>query len=287
MMKQQLSPKDWILISSYLDGELNPREKSQVEARLAVDSNFQTALQELKENKQFLRQAPRLRVPRNFTVSAAAVQPRPIPRFLPTLRFSSAAAVLVAVFLMVAQLLPGISPMTQMAAEPAAKEFAAEVADTQPSTPPQILYWGQPSYPQTAYGRGGGGGDGVPVSNFDLIPEDPAAPYLPIFPEAGSAAPADLPAGTQTPAPTAAAESLAVPQAEQPAAAANSGPILGIRPTEMHGSILRQSNPATTSMDEVRPPISLPIQTIAAIGFLVLGIILAVLSVLLYRKSMR
>ena len=74
-MKRQLSTKDWELLSSYLDGELNPREKARVEVLLSAQPDYKEALDGLRRTKSILHRAPVRKVPHNFTLTAADVQP--------------------------------------------------------------------------------------------------------------------------------------------------------------------------------------------------------------------
>ena len=72
--------KDWIQLSSYLDGELNEREEAQLKAKLAEDPQYQAALDQLRTAKEVLRSTPEVPVPRNFTLTPAQIgkrSPRP------------------------------------------------------------------------------------------------------------------------------------------------------------------------------------------------------------------
>ncbi|HZW04290.1 MAG TPA: zf-HC2 domain-containing protein, partial [Anaerolineaceae bacterium] len=94
-MNDQLSSKDWQLLSAYLDGQLSNRERAQVEQRLRIHPEYRDALQTLRQNQVMLRSLPRRRVPRNFTLTpemVAAPRRTLIPPLAPFLRFSSALA---------------------------------------------------------------------------------------------------------------------------------------------------------------------------------------------------
>ena len=70
--------KDWTLLSSYLDGELDKKEEDQLEERIARDPQFRAALDQLKNTKRILKATPVLKIPRNFTLTAkmAGVKPK-------------------------------------------------------------------------------------------------------------------------------------------------------------------------------------------------------------------
>ncbi len=77
-MKTQITDREWDALSAYLDGELNARERARLEARLQASVDLRVALDELRRTRTLLRSAPRIRAPRNFTISAktaAAWQP--------------------------------------------------------------------------------------------------------------------------------------------------------------------------------------------------------------------
>ncbi|HVN54422.1 MAG TPA: hypothetical protein VMT46_08835 [Anaerolineaceae bacterium] len=92
-MTKQISPKDWQTLSEYLDGQLPERERVQVEARLQTSPELSSGYDELKRTKAILRNLPKRRAPRNFTLSSAMVpQKRATPRAFPYLRLASALA---------------------------------------------------------------------------------------------------------------------------------------------------------------------------------------------------
>ncbi len=66
-----ISGKDLVQLSAFLDGELNQREINKVKERIQVDPDFQAALEELKIAKAVLKITPKLRVPRNFSLTQA------------------------------------------------------------------------------------------------------------------------------------------------------------------------------------------------------------------------
>jgi len=108
-MKKQLSTRDLKLISGYLDGQLNARQRARLEARLDKKPELGVALSELRHTRKLLRSVPRMRVPRNFTVTPEMVRARrraeaqPYPMF----RLASAIASLFLVAVVVGDLLVG------------------------------------------------------------------------------------------------------------------------------------------------------------------------------------
>ncbi|HMK07513.1 MAG TPA: zf-HC2 domain-containing protein, partial [Anaerolineales bacterium] len=64
----RLSPRDLELLSAYVDGELSPRQKQDLEVRLASEADLQRGLAELRSVKANLAALPEERVPRNFTL---------------------------------------------------------------------------------------------------------------------------------------------------------------------------------------------------------------------------
>ncbi len=71
MPNTPLSDRDLEILSAYLDGELHPSERDALEARLARDETLRVVLDELRANRLLLRQAPRLKAPRSFTLDPA------------------------------------------------------------------------------------------------------------------------------------------------------------------------------------------------------------------------
>jgi len=298
-MKRQLSTKDWELLSSYLDDELNPREKARVEALLSAQPEYKEALNGLRRTKMILHRTPVRKVPHNFTLTAADVQPIKAPRWLPTMQWSSAVAALVAVFLFAYQLVPGFSGALTTASQKAADteepsaELAAPMAAAQGvvAATPEVIYWGGPPEPgaiANGLGGGGGGGDcsnagplcgrggaGSPPLGVDLAPTEMPFPQPPI--------PNSLP-DLQV-QPTESARSVA----ERPVT--GTGPILGVRPDEQRGQKLAEStttDEATLERESLpsEMPAQLPerILLYAAGALLAVAIGLLVAAILIKRK---
>jgi hypothetical protein len=73
----KISNRDWIQLSTYLDGELSRKETDQISRRIKNDPALQAALEELRITKDVLSASPELRVPRNFTLSSGQVGIKP------------------------------------------------------------------------------------------------------------------------------------------------------------------------------------------------------------------
>ncbi len=129
-------------ITAYVDGELSPRERQRFVQLMADDPGLQTEVAELQQFKQNLRQLPRRRVPRNFTLDPAlyqAPQRQPLLQLYPAMRV---ATVITAVFLIIAvsadlltfgganEAAPSAAPVAMQSApaEEAAMETAADAA---------------------------------------------------------------------------------------------------------------------------------------------------------------
>lgn len=185
-MKPSLSDRDYELISAYLDGEVQPHQKKIVEERLAQEEQFKLAYEQLLSTRALLRSQPRLRAPRNYTLSpktVAASQPSarsffPLPSLL---RAASALASLVFVILFGLNWLAKGSMMSsapvesEMLFQAAPAEATADQPSLSRSAPgeEQPLAKGMPTAAPSPFalvppagdvgGMGGGGGTGAPA----------------------------------------------------------------------------------------------------------------------------
>lgn len=90
------------LLTAYIDEALSPRERRRFEQMLAEDPGLRAELAQLRQLQQNLRQLPRRRVPRNFTLDPALYetpQRQPLVQLYPAMRV---ATTLTAVFLIIA-----------------------------------------------------------------------------------------------------------------------------------------------------------------------------------------
>ncbi|MDO9088418.1 MAG: hypothetical protein Q7U53_19600 [Anaerolineaceae bacterium] len=188
-MKTNYSPKDWQLLSNYLDRQLSNQEVLTIEKRLASEPQLQQALREMQQTRFLLQHAKNVSVPRSFTLTpemAAQIRPAKKP-FFPLFSFASVIATIFLVVVLLFEFLPGILPVGKSAQFAASNESlsmeAAPMAaadSMESSEPPMIIEWG---YPQgKAYGMGGGGADpgmltAPPIGGgIDIIPVEPEMP---------------------------------------------------------------------------------------------------------------
>lgn len=233
---KQVSPKDWQALSAYLDGQLSQPQREKLEARLQQDKVLQDSLLELKQTKYLLQQAKVLKAPRNFTLSpemAGEIKTIRKPFAIPLLSFSSIAAALLLVVLILVEFNP-LSRKPMLASEaPVANTLMMESApamdqramDTTENPP--IISWGIPGQGgggggDTAYGLGGGPAaeSALPgVGGAVGAPEENPMPESPKEPSGGGG---EVP---QTPP-----ESELATAEENAEPIMGAGPILGVRP---------------------------------------------------------
>ena len=104
-MTQTTSFRDVELISAYLDSQLSQAEKARLEARLKIEIQLRSTMDEMSYSRELLRKLPARRAPRNFTLSPkmAGVKP-PLPRAFPIFRMASALATVLFFFVFAANL---------------------------------------------------------------------------------------------------------------------------------------------------------------------------------------
>ncbi len=122
-MIPQLSPRDWEILSAYLDRQLRPKEIVSLETRLSADPDLSAALGELQRTRDALRNLPRLRAPRNFTLTPQMVgqrsawRPRSAARLAPVFGFASALATFLLILVIVGDWLGILAPSTAPVAQ--------------------------------------------------------------------------------------------------------------------------------------------------------------------------
>jgi anti-sigma factor RsiW len=253
-MNRQLSPKDWQLLSDYVDEQLSARQKVELEQRIQVNSELRQGLEDMRRTRAILRSLPRRKVPHNFTLTRAmAAEAQRHSPWVPLLSFSSILSLAVVIITVLFQLLPAALPMASQAPMVAMKAAAPEVMPTQvaAATEPPIINW----VPVT--GKGGGPGPnysevqpGAPTAaeklalpNLTPQPTEAAQDQnrlLKATPEVTSE-----PSSSQPPAPAATLPETGVnqeptqaPAVEQESAAPQeNGPILGLPSKEDEGQI--------------------------------------------------
>ena len=135
-----MTPKDFDRLSAYIDNQLSPAEKADLESRLARDNELRTALIELRLTVRALRALPAVKPPRSFTLTPAqaGLVERRRPMF-PVLRLAAAMSALALFFAVAGDLAlnGGAAPASSPAAE---SEMAAmtsgEAEDGTESVPP-------------------------------------------------------------------------------------------------------------------------------------------------------
>lgn len=94
-----MNQRDLELLSSYLDGQLTPSDSARLESRLESDGRLASTLDDLRAARTILRQLPKRRAPRNFTLTRKMVGLNPpLPRSYPAFRFATVVATLLFFF---------------------------------------------------------------------------------------------------------------------------------------------------------------------------------------------
>lgn len=126
-MKYKVSDRELELLSAYLDNELSPKEQVQIEARLESNPRLRRILGELHQNRAAIRSLPRLRAPRNFTLSPEVAGVKPMRRTYPAFGIVSALSSLVLILVLVGDFLFQPAMVSQpIADQPAAEALAVE-----------------------------------------------------------------------------------------------------------------------------------------------------------------
>lgn len=231
-MKTVFKPRDAELLSSYLDDQLDSRQRNRLEARLYQEVELREFYEKLRRTRLLLRHLPQYPVPRNFTVHCASVPSAVhIPAFRTVLRFSSALAALalIVVFAIDFLFISRAAPQLELAH---AVETQGILRDEKLISPP-IITWGNPVM---AGGMGGGGSAQLGLVTSYQIPHEMdieageeiilSAPQTESFAEI-------LPLSQE--------EALSTPQPETEKSVApitGYGPLLGVAPAEERGQIV-------------------------------------------------
>ncbi len=91
-MKNQLSSRDYVQISAYIDNELSAKDRAKFELRLKTEPELNRELREISKTRQMIHNLPKLRAPRNYYIKPAAVPVRPDLRLAPVFGVVSAIA---------------------------------------------------------------------------------------------------------------------------------------------------------------------------------------------------
>ena len=95
----RVTDRDLEILSNYLDGQLDNRDRARLETRLQKDPDLREAHEQLNRTRLVLRSLPKMRAPRNYTLSPRTVPARTaLPRSYPVLRLVTALASFLLIF---------------------------------------------------------------------------------------------------------------------------------------------------------------------------------------------
>lgn len=180
------SDREFELLSAYLDNQLGPAERARLERRLAQEPKLKAALDDLRSVKATLTALPKVKPPRNFTLTlkqlearGLAASARPPVRLFALVNLATALAAVVFAALITADLggsfnlaTPAEAPAAQVeslqvaeaqAVESASADSALKSTTETPEAGFSMLAPPVEAEPLTgAPGEGGGGGGGGP-----------------------------------------------------------------------------------------------------------------------------
>lgn len=305
-------------LSAYLDGQLNPSEQDRLEALLQTHPEIQQQLIALDQTRRLLRQAPRLKVPRNFTVSEAMLpQKRGFNLWIPLMSASSALAAIALVITYLFNFSPASAPaqlmdrMTAAQLQAESMTLQAEQKQAPSQEQPVIIQWfGN----QFADGKGGGmgGGPAVQAPSAEIMAQEAPlaeAPQADVFTEeAVPLAESQAAEATQTmpvepssemtadnrtqEMPSAAAgapQATPMPMAEAAAPSESSNQIiLGIPPADERGKVIEQTAPSgyePMALQHTNPAADQQSLQLIRLGLLACSLISAALAVYFSRQQ--
>lgn len=182
-MSRTLTFKDYSMISAYIDGRCSANEKISVERLLESDADYLKTVAEFSRSKKMLKAIPRVKAPRNFTLSPAMAPQKPQRFFLaPMLNYAALAAVVLFVFLFAGSNLLPLANTTRAMAPEAVMMTAADSTYTGEPTLMPMITWNQ--YGGVA-GKGGGaegsglGGGGAPQALSGMSNEGVTTEMMP------------------------------------------------------------------------------------------------------------
>ena len=244
MSTRQKKNQELNLLSAYLDHALREPEQNRLETRLIQEPELQERLENLRHTKQLIGFLPRLKAPRNFTLSPQMVTVRkPRQPLFTTLRLATAIASILLVVLFSVEGIAGL-PKASMMEAPLAMEESSRAFDTE-TTPEPLIIWGGQEAAVSGVGGGIGGGGGGETDSF--ITEELTLEVDPeVMLEETAAAPAEEPveaiAGAEIP-PETPEETVEADHTSNKAP--DEDLILGLN-TDEGGQIIKSSIPAET-----------------------------------------
>lgn len=153
MSSERGKTRDLKTLSAYLDGSLKGKKRERFEVRLSREPELRVWLENLSQTRTILGQLPRIKAPRNFTLTPEMVtirSRRQNPFVMPLRVASSLAAVLLVVLLGVEYLfIGGRLPKRAMLEAPMMKSASETFEEAAPAP---LIQWGDP----VAEGKGGG-----------------------------------------------------------------------------------------------------------------------------------
>ena len=270
-MTENLSRKDYLLLSAYLDGQLTQSDMQRVKKRLLSDQQFKRTSLELAYTKRMLRSLPKIRAPHNFMLTPERVKKTAKRQFFqPAWGFVSAVSTfLLLVIFAGTSILPRLGAFGAAAPEMApvandtalAQKTGAVVAET-----PMIILWN----PQRAFGMGGGSGGGNGNEQVAIGGGDGTATGPTTIMEPPQTAPAESPSPTGTP------DTLTTEPLRQ---ADPSTMILGIPDEKSQGTYLTDTSQYRVKIFEQMSP-----TTLLMTGLGLVALVSAGLALLLRRR---
>lgn len=128
-MTNEITAHEWEALSAYLDKELPPKDATRLEARLRAQPELRGALEDLRKTRTILRSQPKMRAPRNFTLTPEMVGRRKtdlgfLRELFPVMRFTSAMASVLLVLVLISDIFSSV-PLggSQVAQAPAGMSY--------------------------------------------------------------------------------------------------------------------------------------------------------------------
>ncbi len=242
MITKPISFRQLKLLSCYLDGQLNSRQAAKLEKKLAQDAELREKLFRMRQMRLLIRQLKPKKVSRNFILKpemfAAFRKQTPASRWLPAFSYSTLAAAVMMIIVLVGRFIPLGMMASEIPAELAAKAPIMETEDAvvsrEADRPLQLITWGNaPTMTNEVYvksgagGMGGGLGGGEDLTtNADIALIGPPAQvtnssgvigFTLILPREDAAIESKQPT------------EAALAETPEPYTVINSGPVLGLR----------------------------------------------------------
>jgi hypothetical protein len=241
MKNERTRTRELELLSAYLDGELQPDQHQTLAARLGAEPDLRERLENLRKVKLMVGYLPRMRAPRNYTLTPEMVTVRTQKKqpFIASLRLATALAAIMLVVLFSVELLFTSGPLArpQLASEPMME--AAMVADE--AEPEPLIIWGAPGVGGADERHFGMGGDAALMEEPVMVESMPVELEVPVEGEPEIPQEEEIPPAEE---PELMLESAAIPEGDevQEDQQMTSGiekelPILGIN-TEEGGEII-------------------------------------------------